>query len=284
MYSHELLVNRMISRDGGRPMPSVEPVHPLVLRTRLIYSWSPMLCGASRRHGLEVDVKRTGRPRRARKTRFDCCGPEAPGRGPDAQGPHPAAEASKGPDQGPGDPCHPPGPHGTAGDPGPVGRRRGGGPEGYVRPGHARQNRVAGRVGRAAEGWGPDCRRADRKAKKTVGFTHRRGGRGGRGVECLCLGLLVLAAAARVLLGRLVGAPHGRAATWAPRHPSKDPCVARSGAKSTVSRALAARSSAAARSSFAAACMPSRWARSRFFSLRAALRASRSGAALLMNW
>ena len=48
--------------------------------------------------------------------------------------------------------------------------------------------------------------------KKTVGFTHRRGGSGERGVECLCLGLLVLAAAARVLLGRLVGAPHRRAA------------------------------------------------------------------------
>merc|ERR1719301_303036 len=38
------------------------------------------------------------------------------------------------------------------------------------------------------------------------------GGGGGRGVECLCLGLLVVAAAARVLLGRLVGAPHRRAA------------------------------------------------------------------------
>ena len=78
--------------------------------------------------------------------------------------------------------------------------------------------------------------------------------------------------------------PSVGAATWAPRHPSEDPRVARSGAKSTVSRALAARSLAAARSRFAAACMPSRWARSRFFSLRAALRASRSGAALLMNW
>ncbi len=45
------------------------------------------------------------------------------------------------------------------------------------------------------------------------------------------------------------------AATWALRHPSEDPCVARSGAISTVSRALAARSLAAARSRFAAACM-----------------------------
>ena len=36
------------------------------------------------------------------------CGPEAPGRGPHAQGPHPAAKASKGPIEGPGDPGHPP--------------------------------------------------------------------------------------------------------------------------------------------------------------------------------
>ena len=53
---------------------------------------------------------------------------------------------------------------------------------------------------------------ADKANKKTADLHIDEGSGRGRGVECLCLGLLVLAAAARVLLGRLVGAPHRRAA------------------------------------------------------------------------